>query len=198
MYQFKTKVIIQLLIIIFIYIKPFTIYAQEINSEIEHKATSFTELMKMLSIYEKTITFADIFEIKPTPRPEIVSQDNNNKTNLTLSISSPTPKPITRKKEIITPLELDGLFTKYAKEYNVSKETLKNIAYCESTFKPNATNYTYVGLFQFSPSTWISNRKAMGLDPNIDLRLNAEESIKTAAYKINRDGTGAWPVCQYR
>jgi hypothetical protein len=35
----------------------------------------------------------------------------------------------------------------------------------------------------------------MGLNPDPELRFNAEEAIKTTAYKISRDGTGAWPVC---
>jgi hypothetical protein len=38
----------------------------------------------------------------------------------------------------------------------------------------------------------------MGLDENLDLRYSAEESAKTAAYKMSRDGFGAWPVCQYK
>jgi hypothetical protein len=35
----------------------------------------------------------------------------------------------------------------------------------------------------------------MGLDSNPDLRFNADESIKTAAFKIAHGGIGAWPNC---
>jgi hypothetical protein len=35
----------------------------------------------------------------------------------------------------------------------------------------------------------------MGLDTNPDLRKNAEEAIRTAAYKILNGGRGAWPNC---
>jgi hypothetical protein len=50
-------------------------------------------------------------------------------------------------------------------------------------------------MFQFLASTWSANRNSMGLDPNPELRFDAQESIKTTAFKISRDGVGAWPVC---
>ncbi|OGD62471.1 hypothetical protein A2160_00095 [Candidatus Beckwithbacteria bacterium RBG_13_42_9] len=95
-------------------------------------------------------------------------------------------------------LDLDQYFETYASQYQVDCNQLKSIAHCESGFNPNAVNDIYSGLFQFSPSTWQVNRNRMGLDPNPDLRYSAEEAIKTAAFKISQDGTGAWPVCQYR
>jgi hypothetical protein len=94
--------------------------------------------------------------------------------------------------------ELDNyedLFDKYGLIYGISKEKLKNIAICESGLNPKAINVFYGGLFQFSPSTWSSNRKLMGEDTDTDLRFNAEEAIKTAAFKMSRDGFGAWPHC---
>jgi hypothetical protein len=72
------------------------------------------------------------------------------------------------------------------------------IAKCESGFRENAVNGPYAGIYQFVSGTWISNRRAMGLDENLELRYNAEESVKTAAFKMNRDGFGAWPVCQHK
>lgn len=92
---------------------------------------------------------------------------------------------------------LDAWFEKYGTEFNVSPTLLKQIAYCESTFREDAVSPSglYVGLFQFHTPTWISNRTAMGLDTNPDLRANGEEAIRTAAFKIGRDGVGAWPVC---
>jgi hypothetical protein len=72
---------------------------------------------------------------------------------------------------------------------------MKKIAQCESGMRPEATNGPYGGMFQFVSSTWISNRKAMGKDPNPALRYNAAEAIETAAFKMGRDGYGAWPAC---
>ena len=93
------------------------------------------------------------------------------------------------------PENLDSLFDKYGSEYGVLADSLKRIAKCESGFNNMARNGLYGGMFQFSPATWISNRKLMGLNSDINLRFNAEEAIRTAAFKISRDGMGAWPVC---
>lgn len=106
--------------------------------------------------------------------------------------ATPSAKPVT-----LPPSELDILFEKYAAEYGLSAGVIKHIAKCESGLRPEAlsSNGLYGGLFQFVASTWSGNRKAMGLDPDPQLRFNAEEAIKTAAYKISKDGYGAWPVC---
>ena len=95
------------------------------------------------------------------------------------------------------PEELENLFTQYATEYQVSSDTLKIIANCESKFNPTiqSKNGLYGGLFQYSKSTWISTRKAMGLDENPELRFDAEEAIKTTAFKIANGGIGAWTHC---
>lgn len=112
-----------------------------------------------------------------------------------------TPNPVTKPViPKITPMEpsvLDALFVKYGQEYGVSSEVLKRIAQCESGLRPEALskNGLYGGLFQFVSSTWSSNRRAMGLDPDPALRFNAEEAIKTAAFKISQGGIGAWPHC---
>jgi hypothetical protein len=99
---------------------------------------------------------------------------------------------------IVEESDLDHWFNQYGSEYGIDVVSLKSIAKCESGLNPNAINGIYGGLFQFSGSTWTSNRNAMGLDSDIGLRFNPEEAIRTAAFKIGRDGMGAWPVCQYR
>jgi len=89
-----------------------------------------------------------------------------------------------------------ALIEKYSAEYKVSRDMMLGIAQCESGFREDAINGPYAGLYQFVSSTWASNRRAMELDTDPNLRLNAEEAVKTAAFKMNRDGYGAWPVCQ--
>lgn len=91
--------------------------------------------------------------------------------------------------------ELDGLFAKYGEAYGVSPDKLKVIAYCESHYNSNAVNGPYLGMYQYLASTWISTRQAMGMDGDPTLRANAEESIRTTAWKIAYGGIGAWPVC---
>lgn len=117
---------------------------------------------------------------------------------------SPTPKPITQPSPTpvptapqLAPHELDALFQKYGTEYGVSWEKLKVIAKCESGYRANAIGGggLYGGMYQYVASTWSATRKAMGLDPNPELRFNAEEAIRTTAWKIAHGGLGAWPVC---
>jgi hypothetical protein len=114
---------------------------------------------------------------KPTPTPS----------------PSPTPTPIP-----VTSGQLDTWFTQYANHYSVDRSLLWRIAVCESGLKPGATNWIYGGMFQFSPNTWIANRKTMGLDTNPDLRFHPEESIKTAAFLLSTRGPGAWPSCSVK
>lgn len=118
-------------------------------------------------------------------------------TPTSLVTATPTPIPPTVIPVVsYTSDDLDRWFTQYSNEYGVERELLRKIAACESGF--NAKSYNpagYAGMFQFSAGTWASTRAAMGMDNNADLRFNAEESIRTAAFKISRSGAGAWPTC---
>ncbi|MCR4263603.1 MAG: transglycosylase SLT domain-containing protein [Candidatus Roizmanbacteria bacterium] len=89
----------------------------------------------------------------------------------------------------------DAWFDQYSTVYNVDRQTLVKIARCESGFNPHAKNGPYDGMYQFHAGTWHSTRTAMGENPDVHLRNNPEESIKTAAWKIAHGGIGAWPVC---
>jgi hypothetical protein len=115
----------------------------------------------------------------------------------TFSLVYPTPTTVQPHYQTITaPAELESLFTSYAEMYNIDVAQLKHIAQCESGFNATSNNHgKYLGMFQFSESTWISNRRAMGLDTNPDLRMNAEESIKTTAFMLARGQARAWPNC---
>jgi len=93
------------------------------------------------------------------------------------------------------PVDIQATILQYSNQYGVNSDLMIKIAKCESGFNPGAVNGPYGGIYQFLSSTWSSNRRAMGLDANPDLRFDAEEAIKTAAYKISRDGAGAWPTC---
>lgn len=99
------------------------------------------------------------------------------------------------KFNLIAPADLEESFNKNASSYGIDPGLLKMIAKCESHFNAGANNGIYGGMYQFAASTWASTRKAMGLDPNPDLRFNSEESIKTAAFKIAAGGKSAWASC---
>ena len=122
---------------------------------------------------------------KPTAAPIV--------TPTVIPTATPTPQPVLASTVGSTDLEV--LFTTYSDTYHVNKSLLEKIASCESSDNPNATNGDYTGMFQFATSSWISVRSTMGLDTNPDLRRNAEESIRTAAYMISQGRASAWPTC---
>lgn len=142
---------------------------------------------------EITTTPTPTFEIKiltPTPTQRIIEKE----VVKTESVKANTSKHV----EFHTPDEVRLTIEKYANEYGVNKEIMLIIAKCESGFKANATNGSFGGIYQFLTTTWVSNRKAMGLDPDPNLRFNADEAVKTAAFKMAKDGFGAWPACSQK
>jgi hypothetical protein len=102
---------------------------------------------------------------------------------------SPTTKPVSKS-------EIENLIIKYSDEYKINKDQLRKIAVCESGLNPKAENLIYEGLFQFAPASWKSYRKQMNADTSPELRTNAEEAIKTAAYMLSQGKENAWPNCK--
>jgi len=131
----------------------------------------------------------------PSPTPTATSTPSPTPTETPTPIPTTAPSPTPTPTPILTSSDLENLFSKYAGQYSVDKEMLKRIASCESGFNAAASYLDYGGMFQFSPSSWSVTRTAMNQDPNPDLRFNAEESIKTAAFKISVNGPSAWPSC---
>lgn len=173
--------VVSLILLLFFSLSASENIAAYVSMKIAQKDAEILASQEIISLENTAILAA--FQTKPPDKP---------KQN---PLASPSPIPISPKPQHQSQTLFDQLFEKYASEYGVNPETLKRIARCESGFNPHAANGPYCGMFQFHASTWTSNRKAMGLDPDLSLRFNAEEAIKTAAFKISRDGTGAWPVC---
>lgn len=139
--------------------------------------------------------------ISPLAREKLILAE---KIKAPTSIPTSSPTPTITPTPTLTPIptvppltyeELESLFTKHSERFSVAKDLLKKIANCESGFNTNAVNGNYSGMFQFSPNTWINNRMLLGEDTDINLRTNAEEAIKTAAFMISRHITNAWPNC---
>jgi hypothetical protein len=128
---------------------------------------------------------------------EIITFSPNPTSSPTLTLK-PTPYiSITKAPSVILskPLSLDELFEKYGLIYGVDKNVLKKIASCESGLDPNQVTGIYGGLFQFSDLSWTEARGRMGKSADQNLKFNAEESIKTAAFEINYKGTSGWSDC---
>ncbi len=159
------------------------------------------EWIKQLLTHIATgITTGAIFigVITPTPTPTIISTPTPTiiPTPTPYPTATPTPSPTPAPTPIpVTASQLDEWFTKYSNHYSIDRQKFWNIAVCESGLRPSAINGIYGGLFQFSPATWKTTRTTMQMDPNPDLRFNAEEAIKTAAFKTSVSGLGSWPNC---
>lgn len=111
--------------------------------------------------------------------------------------NTPTVSPTPTVKPIAIPPQVRTHFETYSKLYAIDIQALASIAECESHFNNNAIskNGLYVGMFQFSESSWVSLRREMGIDSNPNLRYGAEESIQTAAYALSKGKGSMWPSC---
>lgn len=163
-----------------------TVFAFAQTPQEEHIDQAPTEAAAPLHMPSPTPTIYFAPTTQPTTIPTVTP--TNEPT------STPQPTPV--KPTIPVVADLETLFAKYSDEFHADKELLKKIARCESGFNATSNNSgMYLGMFQFAAQTWISNRTAMGLDTNTDLRMNPEEAIRTAAYMIARGRQGAWPNC---
>lgn len=103
---------------------------------------------------------------------------------------SPTPPPPPATSE-----QIQAFIERFVAQYGVDANVLRHIGVCESGLNPLAINGPYVGIYQFSSSAWINNRKLMGENTGADLRYNAEESVQTAAYVLSVGKGYLWPNC---
>lgn len=174
----KREVLILLLISIFlgiaIFRNIFFSQTKKSHTEVAGAKISLTKIPTITPTFTPTPTATPSPTLTPTPTTTL----------------SPTLAPI-----IILPKDLDELFTKYSSEYGVDKELLKRIANCESNLNPNAGTNRYAGLFQFAEPIWIQTRTLMGQNPDMNLRFNAGESIRTAAFMLSQGHLGIWPNC---
>lgn len=135
-----------------------------------------------------TPTLKPVITQKPTPSPTPMQTQTPEPTSTV--VPSPTATP-----DVWSPPDLEPIFARFAGQYGIDKNLIERIANCESHFNSNAKNGDYLGMFQFSTSTWINMRNEIGFDSNPDLRLNSEESIRTAAYLVSKRGSDPWPSC---
>ena len=131
--------------------------------------------LELTPIPEAAITAAP--SPKPTVKPEA------------------TPAPTKTPAAVLPASDYEPLFEKWAVHFGIDINLLKHIARCESRFNPGAVGGIYGGMYQFSASTWKSTRIAMDHDPDPNLRFDANEAIKTAAFKIANGGQSAWKNC---
>jgi soluble lytic murein transglycosylase-like protein len=191
-----TNTVIDLLMVVYLYRKPdLNPVVQAAPALAEQQVIPVPQPLPKdgLISLQATVSAVLAAEDQQSEQPGFEPKKNTNKVTIkasdqTVIASSPVRTP---------PADIEALIDKYGAEYGVDATKMKVIAACESGYRPEALSSSglYGGLYQFVDTTWMSNRKAMGLDTNPNLRFNGEEAIKTAAFKMSRDGYGAWPVC---
>lgn len=160
--------------------------------------TTSSEIISPLSDAEAQGEHAASIEPSPTPSTEPSPTPTPKPSPSPTLKPTVTPKPSPTPSPVIaaaTGAQLDEWFTKYAGSQSINRDLLRNIAYCESKFNQFAKNGDYLGLYQFSSSTWVTTRRSMNQNPDPTLRTDAEEAIKTAAFRIATIGHAAWPNC---
>ena len=150
-------------------------------------------------VYEVASISSPTFSPTATPASFRISAVEKQAPTLVATITmTPTITPVptlTLTPTSATRSNFEEYFDQYSSLYEVDKNQLKKIAYCESGAHPGANNGDYGGMFQFTTETWQGTRAQMGADTNPDLRFGARESIETAAFKISRGGENAWKNC---
>ncbi|KKQ75505.1 MAG: Protein containing Lytic transglycosylase-like, catalytic-like protein [Candidatus Woesebacteria bacterium GW2011_GWB1_38_5b] len=137
----------------------------------------------------KAVVLAEQIEVTPQPT-SVETQTPSPRSMPSATAGKPTPTP-----DVWSPPDITSMFVRYANVYSVDQNILERLANCESHFNPQAVNRDYLGMFQFSTNTWVTNRQQMGFDANPVLRTNIEESIRTAAYLLSKRGVSPWPAC---
>lgn len=139
-----------------------------------------------------------IQEITPvttiSPIPTLSIQITPTIAPTTKPTINPTPTPKFQIPDFSSE-QINNLINSYSGKFGVDPNVIRHVALCESGFNPKAKNWIYGGLFQFSPTTWISWREKMNQDTNTDLRYHAEEAIETATYAISLKKGAMWPNC---
>ena len=93
-----------------------------------------------------------------------------------------------------TGMTIEEQIRKIAKERNFDDVLLTNIAFCESSYNPKATNGTSsaTGLFQYLKGTWEEAVKIRGLDWTLEDRTNIEKSTDMIMWHIERGNLSKW------
>ena len=159
-------------------------------------------LLLAIAVPAMTYQLKSSFHPSFPPLPSLTPADIILPLEYTVITETPVPSATPRPTVTVIPTpnkisagDLEAFFSKYADKESVDRELLKKIAVCESGFNQAARNGIYGGLFQFSENSWQNLRRMMNLNPDPELRYSAEESVRTAAYKLAINGREAWPNC---
>ncbi|MGA2910658.1 MAG: lytic transglycosylase domain-containing protein [Candidatus Microgenomates bacterium] len=133
--------------------------------------------------------------VEVSPSPALMPTESPSPTPSPTPKPTPKPTPTPIPQPTFTSQQINGFIDQFSSQYEIDPNVVRHIALCESSFNAFARQGVYAGLFQFGPATWRSIRAEMGLSTNINLRYNAEEAVRTAAYAISLGERFKWPNC---
>lgn len=157
-----------------------------------YKANTYRSKPKVLAIRVESSSTLPPTET-PTPVPTSTPTPAPTARPTAKPTQKPTPTPVPQPK--FSSQEINSFIERFSGQYSVDPNVIRHIALCESGFNPGAVKLSYYGLFQFGPVTWKNIRIKMGEDSDINLRLNAEEAVQTAAFAVSQHKGGIWPNC---
>jgi hypothetical protein len=142
------------------------------------------------NIYNKTIAKQETPQLPPfpvgDPKPKIIN----------------VPKPVV-VKQVYKPVVkyesgvVQQSIIKWADFYGADSQQLLRVASCESGFRPEASNGTHFGVFQFAPSTFIGNvgymkkRGLIATEAEYDY-WNPEHNVQVAVWMFSIGQQSQW------
>lgn len=170
-------------------VKPVPVAQQEVALALTPESSAAAEVAGI------STESAEVASVSATPTTSISASPTASPTATPTKKPTPTPTPTPKPQPKFTSEQVYHFTDRYGILYAVDPNVLRHIAICESGFDPSAHHLWYAGLFQFDSRTWEVYRSKMGWDPDPDIRYNAEEAVKTAAYVLSLGKTQLWPVC---
>lgn len=130
--------------------------------------------------------------------PDLLSPVSSEYSGFIVHASEPLPTPTPEPKKSSTPEPKTDLQKNVVNEieevWGEDSEIGRAMAFCESTYGVNQANpeSSARGVFQFIKGTWVYERNQMGEDPNLELRFNIQENVKTAYSHYQKNGLQPW------
>lgn len=181
--------------------QPISISVSEANNSVAI-AKSNLPAEPSIAAVQDTVALAELtldssvmdssLQLTPSPNPFANPLPSPLPSHTPVTSVSPANPPAAA---VLPATNYESLFEQWSTHFGVDVNLLKHIARCESRFNPASIGGIYGGMYQFSASTWKSTRTSMEHDPDPNLRFDANEAIKTAAFKIASGGQSAWKNC---
>lgn len=140
----------------------------------------------MHSAQLRATAYGSLVESPRTTYSDLVFRGHGDPT--TQNAVEPTPAPTVRQ-----------IIASAARVWNVDPALLDRIAFCESTYRPNAANTQSDarGLFQHISTTWTANVARMHAPYTLADRTNPAASSEVAAFMISQGNIGAWASSEH-